>query len=70
MSEIVIALQGVTKEYGRKETGVRAVDGVSLHIESGEFVAIMGKSPGPLCRAFHFAQRVIWLFQVTTLVVT
>ncbi|HEV7195125.1 MAG TPA: ABC transporter ATP-binding protein [Pedococcus sp.] len=35
---------GLTKIYGRGETQVRALDGVTLDIATGEFTAIMGPS--------------------------
>lgn len=44
MTEYVVALNQVTKEFRRGEMGVRAVDQVSLAVSPGEFVAIMGKS--------------------------
>jgi putative ABC transport system ATP-binding protein len=40
----VIALEGVSRVYGRGEGMVRALDDVSLAIAQGEFVAIMGPS--------------------------
>jgi putative ABC transport system ATP-binding protein len=40
----VIALQAVTKIYGSGDTTVRAVDGVDLVVERGDYVAIMGAS--------------------------
>ena len=40
----LIDLQDVTRVYGRGEAQVRALDGVSLRIEAGEFVAIVGQS--------------------------
>jgi putative ABC transport system ATP-binding protein len=39
-----VALDGVTKTYGRGEGAVRALDDVSLAFESGTFTAIMGPS--------------------------
>ena len=46
MSEInaLIQLSGVHKHYGEGESEVRALDGVDLRVERGEFVAIMGSS--------------------------
>ena len=44
MMEVVIELIEVTKEFKRGNSTVRAVDGVSVTVQRGEFVAIMGKS--------------------------
>jgi len=43
MSTIVEARQ-LTKNYPAETTAVRAVDGVDLHIDAGEFVSVMGPS--------------------------
>jgi putative ABC transport system ATP-binding protein len=40
----LIRFENVSKVYGKGETEVRALDGVSLTINDGEFVAIMGPS--------------------------
>ena len=40
----LIELQGVERHYQLGEIDVRALDGVSLRIEAGEYVAIMGQS--------------------------
>ncbi|MDR0956084.1 MAG: ABC transporter ATP-binding protein [Candidatus Nomurabacteria bacterium] len=40
----VISLSGLVKQFGFGEAGTRALDGVDLTIEQGEFVAIMGPS--------------------------
>ena len=42
--QALIALEGITKVYGRGEAEVRALDGVDLSIRHGEFVAVMGPS--------------------------
>lgn len=44
MSTPLIEISHVTKSYMTGETEVRALDDVSLSIEAGEFVAIMGQS--------------------------
>jgi len=40
----LIQLRGITKVYGTGDAEVRALDGVDLTINEGEFVAIMGPS--------------------------
>jgi putative ABC transport system ATP-binding protein len=44
MSEPVIQLRRVTKTYGADEAEVRALDRVSLQVQRGEYVAIVGAS--------------------------
>jgi putative ABC transport system ATP-binding protein len=43
-SAALIQLTAVHKHYGEGESEVRALDGVDLRVERGEFVAIMGSS--------------------------
>jgi putative ABC transport system ATP-binding protein len=40
----LLELEGVTRTYGSGEAKVRALDGIDLRIERGEFVAVMGPS--------------------------
>jgi len=40
----IVATEKLTKVYGKGETAVTALDGVSLAIEPGEMVAVMGPS--------------------------
>jgi putative ABC transport system ATP-binding protein len=40
----VLRLEDVTKVYGSGDAAVRAVDGVSLTVERGDFTAVMGPS--------------------------
>jgi putative ABC transport system ATP-binding protein len=44
MREGVIELASITKVYHTGDVDLRALDGVSLHVEPGEFIAIMGAS--------------------------
>jgi len=44
MNEHLIVVRELTKVYGMGAAAVRAVDGVDLTIDAGEFVAIMGAS--------------------------
>ncbi len=41
---VLVELRDVTKVYGVGESEVRALDGASLRIDDGEFVAVMGAS--------------------------
>jgi putative ABC transport system ATP-binding protein len=40
----LIELAGITKVYGRGEYAMHALRGIDLHIDRGEFVAVMGPS--------------------------
>ena len=40
----MIEIQALTKHYHQGNSIVRALDGISLRIESGEFVAVVGRS--------------------------
>jgi macrolide transport system ATP-binding/permease protein len=44
MSEALLSLKNIQRHYESGDTIVKALDGVSLEIWSGEFVAIMGQS--------------------------
>ena len=44
MNEVILDLQDIHKHYQNGDTVVRALDGVSLTVRRGEFVAIMGQS--------------------------
>ncbi|MET9273191.1 ABC transporter ATP-binding protein [Kribbella sp. NPDC003557] len=43
-AESLIEIRDVTKTYGQGETAVHALRGVSLRIDAGEYVAVMGSS--------------------------
>jgi putative ABC transport system ATP-binding protein len=40
----LIELKGVTKVYGEGQAAMQALQGIDLHIDEGEFVAVMGPS--------------------------
>jgi ABC-type lipoprotein export system ATPase subunit len=42
----ILSLRSVTKDYVSDSQPVRALDGVSLEVERGEFVALVGRSGG------------------------
>ncbi|MCQ6546477.1 ATP-binding cassette domain-containing protein, partial [Bacillus wiedmannii] len=44
MSEIVLAVQGLSKTYESVDTNVRALQNVSLELNKGELLAVMGTS--------------------------
>src|SRR5687768_3279651 len=41
---VILQARGLTKVYRRGASEVRAVDGIDLDVEAGEFMAIMGRS--------------------------
>lgn len=43
-NQSLIELKGITKIYGSDSVAVHALGGIDLHIEVGEFVAVMGPS--------------------------
>ena len=40
----ILVAKDLTKHYGQDDTLVKALDGVSLSVERGEFVSIIGTS--------------------------
>lgn len=44
MSEIILKAENIMKTYGKGESAVHALNDVSLEVEKGEFLAIVGQS--------------------------
>jgi putative ABC transport system ATP-binding protein len=44
VARLVIEIENLTRVYQMGETEVRALDGISLNVEPGEFLAVMGPS--------------------------
>lgn len=40
----ILECRNLVKVYGRGETAVRALDGISLAVDKGEFLAVVGTS--------------------------
>src|SRR3989344_1363536 len=57
MSEPLILLDNVTKYYHMGDTVVKAVDGINISIEKGDFVAIMGPSGSGKSTAMNLVGR-------------
>ena len=42
--ESILRIEQIEKYYGNKSSLTKAIDGISFHVDKGEFVAIMGAS--------------------------
>ncbi len=44
MSDIILKIEGLKKYYGNNDNLVKAIDGIDLTIEEGQFVSVLGAS--------------------------
>lgn len=44
MSEAILEMKGIVKEYAVGEQTVRVLNGIDLSVEKGEFLAVLGPS--------------------------
>lgn len=51
----ILSLQSVTKDYATNGQAVRALDGITLDVEEGEFVALVGRSGCGKSTLLHLA---------------
>lgn len=57
----MIELKDVYKIYETGDTTVHALDGITLHIDDGEFVAIVGQSGSRKINMYEY----YWMFRCT-----
>ena len=51
--DVIIHLENVSKYYHMGETVVKAVDGITLSVKKGDFVAVMGPSGSGKSTSMH-----------------
>ena len=70
--DVIIHLENVSKYYHMGETVVKAVDGITLSVKKGEFVAVMGPSGSGKSTSMHLigSLDVGFIFQQFNLIPT
>ena len=58
----MIEVKNITKIYGKKKNAFKALDGVSLDIEKGSSVAVLGKSGSGKSTLMHAISGLVNLF--------
>ena len=56
----ILITRDLTKQYGDGQNSVRALDGVSISVERGEFVAIVGTSGSGKSTLLNMLGGMIW----------
>ena len=58
---MILQVKDVTKIYGQNENAVKALNGISLEIEQGEFAALVGTSGAGKCSGLPPGRDSIWI---------
>ena len=57
----ILSLKNVSKEYTSDGQSIRALEGITLHVNEGEFVALVGRSGCGKSTLLHLGAQ--WIFR-------